>query len=126
MGTRSLVRRVRAAEMRTSLRKRFQDTRQRRNRGRASERFKDPLAHPFSGDASPTSRYGSQGSVCGPHPEDRANPIMEPIPTATIGLHQRIQPVPDDELKRYNPKPMEAPKPTPISFFIKRPLPLDV
>jgi len=51
---------------------------------------------------------------------------MEPMPTATIGLHQRIQPVPDDELKRYNPKPVEAPKAIPISFFIKRPLPPDV
>lgn len=63
--------------------------------------------------------------VGSPHPEDSANPITEPIPTATIGLHQRIQPVPDEELNRYNPKPDKAPKATPISFFIKRPLPLD-
>ncbi|GEM_PF-3930858 len=53
-----------------------------------------------------------------PHTEESAQPIVEPIRTATTGLHHRIQPAPDEALHRCRPSPHTAPMHTPIERFM--------
>jgi hypothetical protein len=57
-----------------------------------------------------------------PHTEAIADPISVPVTTAVIGLHQKAQPPPAEELTRYNPNPATAPIAAPIITFIPEPL----
>ncbi len=60
-----------------------------------------------------------------PHTEEKANPMIVPVMTATIGLHQRIHPAPPaDELIRYRPNPAAAPRTIPKKYFMRCALPL--